>query len=39
LGVLPALDQAAVTAAIDAALSANQAELTVFGLFVPPGEK
>lgn len=38
LGLAPALDQAAVTAAIDAALCANQAELTLFGLFVPPGE-
>jgi hypothetical protein len=37
LGLAPALDQAAVTAAIDAALCANQAELTVFGLFASPG--
>lgn len=29
-------DQAAVTAAIDAALRANSAELTLFGLFAPP---
>jgi hypothetical protein len=36
LGLAPALDQAAVTAAIDAALSANNAELTLFGLFAPP---
>jgi hypothetical protein len=35
-GLAPALDQAAVTAAIDAALSANNAELTLFGLFSPP---
>ncbi len=31
----PPLDQAAVTAAIDAALSANAAQLSVYGLFVP----
>jgi hypothetical protein len=37
LGSAPTMDQAAVTAAIDAALSANQAELTLFGLFAPPG--
>jgi hypothetical protein len=36
LGLTPAFDQAAVTAAIDAALSANNAELTLFGLFSPP---
>lgn len=36
LRLAPKLDQAAVTAAIDAALSANNAELTLFGLFVPP---
>lgn len=36
LGLAPAADQAAVTAAIDAALSANNAELTLFGLFAPP---
>ena len=36
LGLAPALDQATVTAAIDAALSANNAELTLFGLFAPP---
>jgi hypothetical protein len=39
LGNAPALDQAAVTAAIDAALSANSAELTLFGLFASPGER
>jgi hypothetical protein len=37
LGNAPTLDQAAVTAAIDAALSANNAELTLFGLFSSPG--
>ena len=36
LGLAPAADQAAVTAAIDAALRANNAELTLFGLFAPP---
>ena len=36
VGLAPAADQAAVTAAIDAALSANNAELTLFGLFAPP---
>lgn len=36
LGLAPAIDQATVTAAIDAALSANNAELTLFGLFAPP---
>jgi hypothetical protein len=36
LGSAPAMDQAAVTAAIDDALRANQADLTLFGLFVPP---
>jgi hypothetical protein len=36
LGSAPALDQAEVTAAIDAALRANSAELTLFGLFAPP---
>ena len=36
LGLAPATDQAAVTAAIDAALRANNAELTLFGLFAPP---
>jgi hypothetical protein len=40
LGLAPttnqALDQASVTAAIDAALAANNAELTLFGLFAPP---
>jgi hypothetical protein len=39
LGLAPAtdpIDQATVTAAIDAALSANHAELTLFGLFLPP---
>lgn len=36
MGLAPGVDQAAVTAAIDAALSANSAELTLFGLFVPP---
>jgi hypothetical protein len=36
VGLAPALDQAEVTAAIDAALSANNAELTLFGLFAPP---
>jgi hypothetical protein len=36
VGLAPALDQAEVTAAIDAALSANKAELTLFGLFAPP---
>ena len=36
LGLAPVADQAAVTAAIDAALSANNAELTLFGLFAPP---
>jgi hypothetical protein len=40
LGLAPALDQAMVTAAIDAALSANNAELTLFGLFSSPtGER
>jgi hypothetical protein len=38
LGLAPALDQATVTAAIDAALSANNAELTLFGLFAPPAD-
>lgn len=37
LGSAPMLDQAAMTASIDAALRANQADLTLFGLFVPPG--
>jgi hypothetical protein len=36
VGLAPALDQATVTAAIDAALRANNAELTLFGLFAPP---
>jgi hypothetical protein len=36
LGFAPALDQEEVTAAIDAALRANNAELTLFGLFAPP---
>jgi hypothetical protein len=36
IGLAPAVDQAAVTAAIDAALSTNSAELTLFGLFAPP---
>jgi hypothetical protein len=36
LGLAPAVDQAAVTAAVDAALHANNAELTLFGLFAPP---
>lgn len=40
VGLAPAADQAAVTAAIDAALRANNAELTLFGLFSPPtGER
>lgn len=38
LGLVPAVDQAAVTAAIDAALTANNAELTLFGLFASPGD-
>ena len=37
IGLAPGVDQAAVTAAIDAALAANNAELTLFGLFAPPG--
>lgn len=36
LGSAPVLDQAEVTAAIDAALCANSAELTLFGLFTSP---
>lgn len=36
IGLASVVDQAAVTAAIDAALSANNAELTLFGLFAPP---
>jgi hypothetical protein len=36
MGLASGIDQAAVTAAIDAALSANSAELTIFGLFAPP---
>lgn len=39
LGLAPAVDQATVTAAIDAALSANNAELTLFGLFASPGQQ
>jgi hypothetical protein len=39
LGLAPAVDQATVTAAIDAALSANNAELTLFGLFASPGQR
>jgi hypothetical protein len=35
LGLSPTVDQATVTAAIDAALSANNAEVTLFGLFAP----
>ena len=35
VGLAPGADQAAVTAAIDAALAANSAELTLFGLFAP----
>jgi hypothetical protein len=38
LGLAPAVDQATVTAAIDAALTANNAELTLFGLFASPGD-
>lgn len=39
LGSAPVLDQAVVTAAIDAALSANNAELTLFGLFASPTDR
>ena len=38
LGLAPAVDQATVTAAIDAALTANNEELTLFGLFASPGD-
>lgn len=39
MGLAPALDQATVTAAIDAALSENNAKLTLFGLFASPTER
>ncbi len=39
IGLAPTLDQATVTAAIDAALRANSAELTLFGLFASPTER
>jgi hypothetical protein len=36
VGDAPVADLATVTAAIDKALAANEAELTLFGLFAPP---
>jgi hypothetical protein len=36
VGHAPAMDAKSVAAAIDAALSANSAEVTLFGLFAPP---